>query len=513
MRVLYMKKIVVIFFVLIFIYSLFSQEKLKEEVNVINEILVIRVYDKAGNQIKDLKQKDILIYQNGEICKIDSCSRIVNKIKSEKIDVEAVRKKEFKPRVFVLTFKIMNFSDKLKNGLNYLFNNVLRKKDHLIILTNTQYLDFKEIFNKDKIFKSLINILKRESKLMKFNYIKLIQKINSLKLMINKDLNESRKYGDNRIVVSDRLVAYLEEYLSYIKFYKKKYIIPDIDSFYYFAKYLEKINLKKWVLNFVETSKFPVLKEVKRLMNYQGMIVGHFTGLAIRKAEEIYRELNVPDSIPSEEISKLFIGINAIFHVFLINENIKFNEEEYKHERMINDFEMALKEITKNTGGEVVFSNRILDSIQKIEIEEDVSYLIGFVPRFKSGRIKVRIKNKNYKVKVYKREFNELFKDYLKKKTDKMYDVIVNDTKNNTLSFKIIKNDTLVGVLEISMDLFSINGKNVYSKSKDFKINEKIINFNIKFKGIKEGEYYYQISVFDINNGKRIVKTGKIYLK
>lgn len=248
---------ILISFILFFNTLAFTQEKIKETVEVINVVVPVRVYYK-GELVSGLKKQDFKIYENGKLKKINVFEEIRKKIGISEIGLHANHVEEYKPRFFVLVFRLTDYNYYFKRGIDYIFKNILREQDRLMVLANNSFFEEKRIGDLEIMKTRIELLLKRESMLAKGLLEKYLKHIKFKVKMIDFSMTT----GNFR----DVLVIFLNNYLAFLNEYKKKFLLPDIDSFYYFSKYLEKINMEKWVINFYQIEQYPALKNLNEIV-------------------------------------------------------------------------------------------------------------------------------------------------------------------------------------------------------------------------------------------------------
>ena len=66
---------------------------------------------------------------------------------------------------------------------------------------------------------------------------------------------------------ANEMIKFLEKYILIWTNYKNKYLTPSVDDYYNFARYLQKIDKEKWVINFYQIEMFPKLKRTGDMMS------------------------------------------------------------------------------------------------------------------------------------------------------------------------------------------------------------------------------------------------------
>ncbi len=159
----------VVFF-LIFGYQSSPQERdIREDMTVTNVEIPVRVFFK-GKPVKNLKRFDFVLFENGRKQEINGFYEIRKVIDNQRIDLSSGRTEEYKPRYFVIVFRVTSVPDDLKKSVKYLINKTLRKSDQLLIFMNNKTIFLNNIADKDLIYDILIKKLKEEALKEKFRF-------------------------------------------------------------------------------------------------------------------------------------------------------------------------------------------------------------------------------------------------------------------------------------------------------------------------------------------------------
>lgn len=500
-----------------------KQERIVEKVTVTNIEVPVRVLYK-GEPITGLTRDDFEIFENKKKMKIHGFFIKRKKIKLiETKEIEEVEKKKKVPlRTFVLVFSITDFNKNVKDAIDYVFEKILRKNDSLLIFANDKTLRYTTLEDKQKIKLQLLDNLNEESKKAR---MRLIQYINKIETYLNMhDFRVKLTKIDEPAV---RLIGFLNKYLITWNDYKKRYLTPRIDRFYFFSRFLENIKSEKWVLNFYQFDLFPKIRMGSRTMfilrqRAQELTEsGTATNVAMgRRLEtllsQLYVDLNVPAGFPTEDISKLFYKVDATFHSFFIRSTQRRMMNDLEYQEFSSDIERVLKGITDVTGGENITSNNLVKSLEIVQELEDVYYMLTYVPldpEGAPGKIKVKVKNKKYKV-LYDDNFRaDYINDYMKKLEDRMQvpTLKIKDFsfKRKILSFIVV--DFLMreiekkktGRIKVRIKLTDANNNSLFDQANLLTAQKKEMKISLgAFKNIKKGAYNFLIDAVDMLTGK-----------
>ena len=494
-----------------------------EKVTVTNIEVPVRVLYN-NRPVTDLTKNDFIIYEDNKKMEINGFFLKRKKIKGTVTSEVTSEQASPPPRTFVLVFSITDFNEHIIKAVEHLYDNVFRPNDRVLVFANDKTLRFDNLENKDELKRQLLTDLKKESYKVRRRLINYINKIETylnmhdfrVRLHIRQDLRPQR------------LIAFLKKYLLTWNEYKQKYLTPPTDRFYYFSRYLEEVKTEKWVFNFYQFDLFPKIN-----MNSQTMDKIQELSIALINSREggaysmgrlintllnqIMLDLNVNSSFPTEDIAKLFYKVDAAFHSFFIKNMARVSLNDLEYEEVASDIEKTLKEITDITGGKNITSNNLVKSIDIVSEMEDVYYVLTYVPQNpeKAGKLKIKVKDKKYRV-LYDDNFRaDYINDYLQKLEEK---IKVPEIKIENFSFQgkvlvfTVKDYMMkeagsnsVGRMKVRIRLTnSDEALMLYDQEKicTAQNNEMKVSLGA-FKNIARGEYHFFIDATDLLTGKQ----------
>jgi hypothetical protein len=504
-----------------------------EKVTVTNIEVPVRVLYK-NKPVTNLSKGDFTVYEGNKKMEINGFFLKRKKLKTTGSKQVTLEKESAPPRTFVLVFSITDFNDHIKKAVEHLYEDIFRSNDRLLIFANDKTLRHDNLENKDELKRQLLTDLKEESYKVRR---RLINYINKIETYLNMHDFRVRFYL-RRDLRPERLVSFLKKYLLTWNEYKRKYLTPPVDRFYYFSRYLEGVNTEKWVFNFYQFDLFPKINLDSETMNKIREIStqlinsreagSHSMGRMINTLlNQMLVDLNVSSGFPTEDISKLFYKVDAAFHSFFIKnkERVSLNDMEY--EEVASDIEKTLKEITDITGGQNITSNNLVKSIDTVSELEDIYYILTYVPQDpeKAGKLKIKVKNKKYKV-LYDNNFRA---DYINEYIEKLEEKIkVPEIKIKDFSFQgkvlafTVKDymmketgNNAVGRMKVRIRLTDGDKiLNLYDQEKICvaKNNEMKVSLGA-FKRIAMGEYHFFIDATDLLTGKKANTHHNIVVK
>ncbi len=517
------------FFLLVPGLNLFSQTKSGNSENKVVTVDVtdfevpVRVFFNK-KMVDNLKKEDFLLYEGNKLQKINGFY-----IKRQKISIEedtpakAEMKAEGGGRYFVLVFKITEFNDQLKKGIDFLFNKLFRKSDELLIFVNDKTFFIKNLSNLQTSKKLVSKTLRHES-------VKAKQRLSRILDTINTELSYSRFnliFTSTMAQPANEMIKFLEKYIFIWDTYRKKYLTPSVDEYYNFARYLQKIDKEKWVINFYQIEMFPKLKRAGDMMTrIKAMISSLQTS---NRGEDVFHSrtlqnllmkinitLNAVTDFPAEEISKLFYKVNTIFHSIFINTTKTVLSQDLEYKRISSNLENSFREITERTGGSIISSGNIIKSVKKLTEKDDILYMLTYTPEEgkKAGKIKVRTKNSDYKV-IYDNNMRDKYIErYFRKKESSIPTVNIEEAKleGKTLFVKIKdyfwrkENGVRLGKMKIHIKVVNSAGRVYFNQTKTIVADKKSFTVSLNLRNLDKGEYSIVVDVQDLLTEKSDMK-------
>ena len=515
----------ILILIMVFTFSHISGQEEKtpvESVRVVNVEVPVRVFHK-GSPVDQLTRQNFQIFENGKKQKINGFY-IKRKILNKKDFSEGPdnSKGSMSSRYFVLVFKISEYNEKIHKGIEYLFSNILQRSDQCLVFINDRSIFFKDLNHKEHARSALNKILIEESKKARQNIHKYILKVE----------DEISEFDNMMTIVgtgsfgepATMVLRFLKKYLWVWKEYNNIFLKPNLDSYYYFSRHLEKIRKEKWVINFYQMEKFPMIKSTGRVMELIKTILANnenhadaelsTMGKAIKQMLwQLDLEMHSTRNFPADEVSKLFIKIDATFHSILIPVSRQFVTENVELGEVSSEIESSLREITKKTGGSLQRTGNLKRALDNIQGKEEVTYMLTYSPDDpdKIGKIRVNVDNKKFKVLYDDQMRADYIHEYLKKKKLEIPDIrILNaEFKNKILSvnikdFLMSKKEELPpqGKIFIEIEILDAENKILYDKKKTIVAEKEQVSISVDFPWLEKGKYNLIVQVTDIQTGK-----------
>ncbi len=423
-----------------------EEEPIRETVAVVNVEVPVRVFV-DGRSIAGLAKDEFEILEDGKVQPINgfySFHKQIHAAPGEPVAATADRKPM--GRYFVLIFRTYECNEALAHGVDYLFDSVFRPDDQVLVLANNRTMMFERLAADAEARGKIMELLRAESLAARNQMLGYVRGIEQ-----NLNMNKFRMaLGGRAELAPDYLTNFLDNYLSAWKEFKRRYLALELDKFYYFSRHLENVRKEKWVLNFYQLEQFPQIafggeidRQLRSYIDRLGSSENPTTKAQGRNIERllqsIEREMKVAEDFPAAEASKLFYKVNATFHSFFMRVFLGGDDSEMVFRGVATDIENSLRALTEATGGTLAASNDVAASLAVVREKADDYYVLTYEPADakKIGRIKVRARDRKYKVLYDDNIRADYIAAYLKKKEAENPAVKVTELafRDRTLSF------------------------------------------------------------------------------
>jgi hypothetical protein len=488
---------------MIFLFGLsflsFAQDQdnqvLREEVSVTNIEVPVRVFHK-GKPVDNLSKADFKLYENEKLQAINGFFLKKKKIDIQRYELKAKERKEIFPsRYFVLVFNLIDYNSKLDKGLDYVFDKILKNTDQLLLMVNKKISFYDDLSDKEEIRNQIKNLLREKGRISSRRLSNLIKHIER-KVLDLKTQDDSKK---------DIITPFLREYYFTWQTFKKQYLMPTVEEFYYFANHLESIKKEKWVINFYQVARYPQIRDTSPLAEVLK------PRMDTREFHKMNFDLKAEMEFPASEVSKLFYKVNATFHSILIPTERNTISEDLELIDISTALENCYREITKKTGGSLIASANLESALDTISEKEDVYYMLTYEPENskKTGKIRVELtgKNSGYKVVYDKNMRASYIKDFLAKKEAGNPDIKIKEMAFKDKKLQLLINGFLLkkekkkreasGQVVVHVRVEDKAGKTLFDKNKKLNPANTTTSIEIDFTWMTNGKYYILTDVLD----------------
>lgn len=500
-------------------------KKIIEEIDVTHVEVPVRVFS-GGKPVAGLKKSDFQLLVNGKETKIRGFYQ-----SRKKIDPAAAAK----PRLFVLMFNICDYKLGIEGVLDRFFHLILRPHDRLIIVTNHFFIDDRIILNPQEENEKLGKILQLEKDRAEQELKKLELELKSLVRTYKYRVNQHEQFKE--VDTQD----FINSYMQLVRQFRGLYLDLSTEKYIRLARYLSAQRVERWVLTFYQIGWFykpkfgsGLFKSILGLDENSTDLLNSFESL--RTYDRIQEIFEAPDSLPQDDLFKLFAGTGAAFHMLLLEHVGKMSNEfarDLNYVPVISDTYTLLKNLSLKTGGLVSPANEIDSFYQRLLSSEDLHYVLTYVPEKKKNsnpkkekqqKIKVMVKNRDCQVYYDDQKRGGYYRRILEKIRITIPQIKINRVtyENQALSF-IVSNFKLntsssddaraasdIIKLPVRIQVFNQNSQSLFNGVQMFELTaadlqgkEAKVRLQVDFPRLPPGDYSVFIWVGDLLTGKR----------
>ncbi|UCH94921.1 MAG: hypothetical protein JSV88_32350 [Candidatus Aminicenantes bacterium] len=521
-----------ILMVLIAVFSFFNwtkaqeHEKIVEKVEVVNIEVPVRVFSR-GEPVAGLEKSDFKLLVNGEERPINAFFEIRKKIKPTESDLQTAA---LTPRLFVLIFNVSDYDAYLQKNIDYFFKKVIRPQDRLMVITNNFFLNDKVIENVQKEKKRLKKILELEAKRIRLELFNLKNKLKSL--LEDKDDRTGDEAQNARIFVQD--------YLHYLKGFKRVYFDPQSDRYIKIAKYLKNQPIEKWVFNFFQLGMFYYPHELEEFIegisDASEAVDANVPDPNAEDVKEIqtldllesylqaYKELQVVDKNLVDNLGKLFINSGATFHTQLLKNTTHSILPGFSYLPISLNSENVFTNVAEMTGGSVFNSNKIKTFVEQVMSKEDIYYTLTYNPgklKEKNQQVKIMVNNDTYRVVYDDQKRPGDFLKLEKKAAKKDPQVLLENVSfaEGILSFTISNIKLLptekggMGKVLVKIRIINMESRILYAREREIEFTFEKQELKIKLPQLEKGQYDALIEIYDRSTGKNDLAIKTLWVR
>lgn len=385
-----MKKIIILFFIVISSLILFSQDQTHES-TVVNIEIPVRVFQ-GDNFIDNLTIEDFEIFEDGVLQKAEA----VYLIKKKSVTKEEGTQKFFPSvkRNYILMFEIIDYLPKLGESIDYFFKNILLPGDELTVFTPVKSYKFNqksfEMFSKEDIANKLKETLRSDSITGNSEYRSVLRELEEVLTLENLDIDEKLSLFRQVLSRFERLRSIDEEGLIN------------------FANFLKEKEGQKNVFLFYQKDVVPQLKPKA----IEAIVTGNQDRPDIgQSVTELFDFFRRDININVENVKKIFSDSSISMHFLYITQPPfqSSSVSRYGSGQMITMSDQSenvfstFQEMSQATGGFSGSSFYATEIFKKALDASENYYLVYYSPlnykqdgKFKN--VKIRVKGKNYRI-------------------------------------------------------------------------------------------------------------------
>jgi len=469
--------------------------------------LKVRVFAEK-EPVSDLKKEDFILHE-------DNIPQTIDAVVISKGKIGGVPQSLSSSRFFVFLFDITDYNSQVQNSAATIFDHLPGTNDQLLIAVNDQTLFFNNLSDKKKAYSAIRQFLEEQSRQAKKRMYADLSAIENLMNLIRiRSARESARNG--------QVAVHIHYYMKYIKFsieqyitalqdYKKKYLVPEVSSYYNLLGPLERVRQEKLVIRFYQMPEIPKLSVKNRDMmknlisDLQDSVLrdeNYYAEVFTKMLGQIENLFNRVDDFPVETMTQLFYQLDANFQAIVVDGGPGQASQDHMHRGLLADIENNWQEIAGRTGG-----------------KEDVYYTLAYTPKDpgKPGELNVEVKDKNYKVYFAGAVGPGDFSQYLNTGKDpqtpavEVRDVTFKNKKSSITiaGFQVQKtgkeNSGKIAVRIYVKD--NRENKLLFHQGKTMVPQKDTVHISLSFPWLKKGSYEIGVLVNDLLTGKSAVKS------
>lgn len=396
-----------------------QQEDIIETVEVSNVVVPIRVFD-GKTPVDGLTKDDFTLFLDGKKAAANGFYLLRKKLLQQEKIAGTASEQKFEPRLFVLIFNLCDYHQNLPALIDTFFKDVLRKGDLLMLVSNNYFFPEWRVVDKEKTKQEILKLLKKEVVKLRMD-----MKFFETQLLSFAATAKSRLADDRERLIEEYPAHIFKDFfLDYqlvLEDIRNKFLELPVGQYIKIAEYLRGRTIDKWVLNFFQVGRIPLLDSMgnidKTIQEYmhssapQGVKGGGF-GLgsnpreAARQLKTLYNDYHFKQNLFSEnqlnaDITKIFLNSGATFHTMLLKPINPGFSSDFKYQPVATDAETILKKLSRLTGGSIINSNKMTALIDRVSVKEDIVYMLTYVPRRgrkKPAPLNITVSNPKYRL-------------------------------------------------------------------------------------------------------------------
>ncbi|MFC2168444.1 hypothetical protein ACFLRW_05605 [Acidobacteriota bacterium] len=385
----------------------FSAHQIQEQSIVINVEIPTRVFD--GNTFVDnLTIDDFEIYEDGQPQKLDAIYLIKKKSIERREEI-----KRFNPqtsRQFFLWFQISEYMPRIREAIEYFFENVFIPGDNLVVITSVKVYNLNsqaiELKSKEEISDQLVKIIRKDALSGNVEYRAAMRDLHEIVQIIEERAEEST----NTSTVGDEItsdfsvfnVGSLEEVLqSYSTIVENLEDLRKMDqnNLLEYAEYLKEKDGQKHIFLFYEREFLPQLAPNtldKFMSQYQDNPAMQLT------MSSLFQTYKRDVTIDVDRVKQTFADSSLSVH-FLFLKSMRAHRRGLQMQERSEDVYNAFRQMAQATGGITESSSNPAWAFQKAVDAFENYYLLYYSPQNyradgKFKNIVVKIKNRKFRV-------------------------------------------------------------------------------------------------------------------
>jgi hypothetical protein len=499
-----------------------SKETVQESVTVTAVEVPVRVYDGKGF-VPGLTKADFEVYEDGVKQAITGFEAVSRSIAPAAIDLPGQIKRPPGTRNFVLIFNVFDYSDEVGEAIDFFFKDIYNAGDRLFAVMEAKVYQIKPEAGEDvksKLKELLLKIKKNNRIEITRSFLTLERKAESLLGTLDGTGAGEYETGEPDAVESIR--RFFDDYGRVWIAFRDQNPVPGKELYKYLADKIKPLDGEKWAICFQQRAMFPKLKSGSRLIRAfdQAGLDDNLDARAAMVRSQLTRlelSFNANAGFPGDKIREILAEANITFHVLLmkpISLQAVHDEEMMELGDIRAEYEDVLKSVSRETGGLIAFSNKVIETLKEASVKQDQFYLLVYQPK-REGKEKTR----KIDVRVLRPDVDVFsLKEYSRKKAPgiTIYDF---EARGKTLAFRV-RNYAVAplggkrqGRATIKVALFDDRSNKAYGKESAFDLVAETIGISLDLSKLVPGTYFALIEAYDLVNGEKAVFSSAVALE
>jgi hypothetical protein len=485
-----------------------AQHKPQEEVTVTAVEIPVRVLLK-GQPVRDLTIDDFEVYENGVLQKlthVEIVSKRITSPENQPVEPSPLPAQPLKPRrrVFLLILSVFDYTEAVGEAVDYLFGKVFRPGDRIMVVSEVQVLNADPGQSPGQAADGLKKSLKQ---------------FKSLTAGRTQRVFRNLRYEADRLILAlegfngpgmediQQLVThFVQNYRTAWTDYCAQYLKPDAAIYEKLVGRVRSTEGDAWAICLQQREMFPQMKNMTRLDNDLRNWLASQTDpqdqirarIIVGAMDEMKREFNVSNTVPAEALREIFLRAGMPFHLVLMKSHRILADEDFELQEVGQDYEDALKQVSRATGGYLAFNNNPLQALQEAGQVEDYHYVLVY-----AGNQGTNSDKRELKVKV-RRDGVEVIslKTYL---PPPPVPIAVTEVKveKGMIAFTISRyrmtggSDGRHGRADVRLTIYDSDGKAVFDEGRVLDITKKETRIRLDPR-LGRGDFFLTIRVIDL---------------
>jgi hypothetical protein len=399
-----------------------AQKEIVETVDVSNVIVPVRVFD-GKKAVPRLSKDDFKLFLDGKQKPINGFYVMRKKLNVRTTAAAKTKPSPppFNPRLFVLIFNLCDYHQDLEALMDTFFRDVLRRGDRLMLISNHYFFPEWRVEDPLKTKQEILRLLQKEIHKLRMDMKYYESQLLSLAATAKSRIADDRE-RQIEIYPAHILKDFFLNYDLVLEDIKSQFLELPVSQYIKVAEYLRGRKIDKWVLNFFQVGRVPLLdnmgeitKTIDRFMDSAAAPGSSGSGgfssdsdpkeasrrIKVLYTDYLFKQNLVTENQLNDDIGKIFLNSGATFHTMLLKPINPGFSRDFKYQPVATDAEIILKKLSRLTGGSIINSNKMSALIKKVSVTEDIVYMLTYVPeagKKKNPALKITLSHPRYRL-------------------------------------------------------------------------------------------------------------------